>query len=133
MKPKSPQSIQLYNIMLRLGYPEEFADIVTKNLNAQEQEIKARLGQAITAIPGKSESWLMVGFEPEYKLYFRGSNDQPMAMVEVSVYGSENPSAFSKLTGEICKIFEDVLGIAPDHVYVKYQAVANWGWNGGNF
>lgn len=27
MKPKSPQSIQLYNIMLRLGYPEEFADI----------------------------------------------------------------------------------------------------------
>ena len=33
MKPKSPQSIQLYNIMLRLGYPEEFADIVTKNLN----------------------------------------------------------------------------------------------------
>ena len=101
--------------------------------DAQEQEIKARLGQAITAIPGKSESWLMVGFEPEYKLYFRGSNDQPMAMVEVSVYGSENPSAFSKLTGEICKIFEDVLGIAPDHVYVKYQAVSNWGWNGDNF
>ena len=24
MKPKSPQSIQLYNIMLRLGYPEEY-------------------------------------------------------------------------------------------------------------
>ena len=36
MKPKSPQSIQLYNIMLRLGYPEEFADIVTKNLNTED-------------------------------------------------------------------------------------------------
>ena len=36
MKPKSPQSIQLYNIMLRLGYPEEFADIVTKNLNTDD-------------------------------------------------------------------------------------------------
>ena len=47
-------------------------------------------------------------------------------MVEVSVYGSENPSAFSKLTGQICDIFKDVLGIAPDHVYVKYQAVSNW-------
>ena len=101
--------------------------------DAQEQEIKTRLGQAIKTIPGKSESWLMVGFEPEYRLYFRGSNDEPTAMVEVSVYGSENPSAFAKLTGEICKIFENVLGIAPDHVYVKYQAVANWGWNGGNF
>lgn len=100
---------------------------------AQEQEIKTRLGQAITTIPGKSESWLMVGFEPEYKLYFRGDNSQPMAMVEVSVYGNENPSAFSRLTGQICDIFKDVLGIAPDHVYVKYEAVSNWGWNGGNF
>lgn len=33
MKPKSSQSRKLYTLMLRLGYPEEFADIVTKNLN----------------------------------------------------------------------------------------------------
>ena len=39
--------------------------------NEQEQEIKSRLGQVIQTIPGKSESWLMVGFEPEYRLYFR--------------------------------------------------------------
>lgn len=101
--------------------------------DAQEKEIKTRLGKAIETIPGKSESWLMVGFEPEYKLYFKGSNSEPMAMVDVSVYGSENPDAFSALTGKICDIFKDVLGISPDHVYVKYQAVSNWGWNGGNF
>lgn len=99
----------------------------------QEKELKTRLGKAIELIPGKSESWLMVGFEPDYKLYFRGSNAEPVAMVDVSVFGSENPAAFSKLTGEICNIFNDVLGIAPDHVYVKYQAVSNWGWNGGEF
>ena len=107
--------------------------ISTSLTEAQESEIKIRLGQAIQTIPGKSENWLMVGFEPDYKLYFRGSNAEPIAMVEVSVYGSENPSAFSKLTGQICDIFKDVLGIAPDHVYVKYQAVSNWGWNGDNF
>ena len=107
--------------------------ISTSLTEAQETEIKTRLGQAIQTIPGKSESWLMIGFEPDYKLYFRGSNAEPMAMVEVSVYGSENPSAFSKLTGQICDIFKDVLEIAPDHVYVKYQAVSNWGWNGDNF
>lgn len=100
---------------------------------SQEDELKARLGKAISIIPGKSESWLMVGFEPEYKLYFKGNNKEPMAMIEVSVFGNENPSAFSKLTGEICNIFDDVLGIAPDHIYVKYQAVSNWGWNGNNF
>ena len=107
--------------------------INTAITEAQEKEIKTRLGQAIQVIPGKSENWLMVGFEPEYKLYFKGSNAEPLAMVEVSVYGSENPAAFSKLTGEICNIFNDVLVISPDHIYVKYQAVSNWGWNGGNF
>ncbi len=45
-------------------------------------------------------------------------------MVEVSVYGNENPAAFDKLTEQICQIFNDVLGIAPDHIYVKYQAVS---------
>ncbi|MGN0482644.1 MAG: phenylpyruvate tautomerase MIF-related protein [Lachnospiraceae bacterium] len=99
----------------------------------QEKELKTRLGKAIETIPGKSESWLMVGFEPDYKLYFRGDNSEPLAMVEVSVFGQENPDAFSKMTGQICDIFQDVLGIAPDHVYIKYQAISNWGWNGSNF
>lgn len=30
----------------------------------KEKAIKSALGQAITAIPGKSEAWLMVGIEP---------------------------------------------------------------------
>ena len=30
----------------------------------QEQALKTRLGQAISIVPGKSESWLMLGFEP---------------------------------------------------------------------
>lgn len=34
----------------------------------KETAIKSALGQAITAIPGKSESWLMVGIEPEHIL-----------------------------------------------------------------
>ena len=49
------------------------------------------------------------------------------------MFGSENPAAFDALTGEICKIFGDVLGIAADHIYIKYEAVSNWGWNNGNF
>jgi hypothetical protein len=33
MKPKSEKSLELYEIMLRRGYPMEFCDEVTKNLN----------------------------------------------------------------------------------------------------
>ena len=99
----------------------------------QEKELKTRLGQAISVIPGKSESWLMLGFEDEYHLYFKGDNSKPTAFVEVSVYGSANSSAFSELTVEITDIFGDVLGIEPDRIYVKYSATSDWGWNGGNF
>ena len=98
----------------------------------QEVELKTRLGQAISLIPGKSESWLMTGFQDNYHLYFRGDNTEPIAYIEVNIFGRENPDAFNRLTGEITKIFGEVLGIAPDHIYVKYQALACWGWNGSN-
>ncbi len=98
----------------------------------QETRIKEKLGKAIELIPGKSESWLMLGFEPETSLYFRGDNSQPTAFIEVSVFGSENSGAFEKLTGKICEIYGEVLGIPADRIYIKYQAVSNWGWNGSN-
>lgn len=33
MKSKSPKSIELYHILLKRGYPEQFCDEITKNLN----------------------------------------------------------------------------------------------------
>lgn len=33
MKPKAEKSMELYNLLLRRGYPEPFCDEVTKNLN----------------------------------------------------------------------------------------------------
>lgn len=33
MKQRTEVSIQLYKLMLERGYPEEFCDIITKNLN----------------------------------------------------------------------------------------------------
>ena len=47
---------------------------VTIKISAEKEEaIKQKLGQAIAIIPGKSEGWLMVGFEDEYTLYFKGN------------------------------------------------------------
>lgn len=99
----------------------------------QEKELKTKLGKAIELIPGKSENWLMLAFEDECNMYFQGDNSCKMAYVDVKVFGAENKAAFADMTGAVCDIFEDVLGIAPDKVYVKYEAVTNWGWNGANF
>ena len=99
----------------------------------QEKELKTRLGQAISLIPGKSEHWLMAGFEDDYPLYFRGDDSEPMAYVEVRIFGGPDKNAFENMTREITKIFGEVLGIAPDHMYIKYSATPDWGWNGSNF
>ena len=107
--------------------------ISVKITGEQEKELKTRLGKAIELVPGKNENWLMTGFEDGYHLYFKGDNSRPTAFVEVKIFGREDKQAFDRLTGEICTIFKEVLGIEPADVYVKYEAVANWGWNGGNF
>lgn len=111
-----------------------FINIKTNSAVSKEKEtlIKAALGEAITAIPGKSESWLMIGIEPEHILYFKG-NDSPAAMVEVSIFGKDDPAAFNELTGKICRILNDELSIEQNRIYVKYTSTENWGWNGSNF
>ena len=107
--------------------------VSVKITQEQENELKTRLGQAISLIPGKSESWLMTGFEDDYHLYFRGDNSEPIAYIEVRLFGGPNKVAFQKMTEEITKIYGEVLGIASDHMYIKYSATPDWGWNGGNF
>lgn len=98
----------------------------------KETAIKTALGQAISAIPGKSESWLMVGIEPEHILYFKGDN-APAAMVEVSIYGSTDSSSMNTLTSKITVILNEYLSIEPSRIYVKYSQTPDWGWNGSNF
>lgn len=44
----------------------------TEDLSAVAAELKSALGDAITAIPGKSESWLMVNLVGEQKNVLSG-------------------------------------------------------------
>lgn len=97
----------------------------------KEENIKSALGQAITAIPGKSEGWLMVEIEDNRKLYFRGTSE-PAAMVEVSIFGNPSSNSLETLTSNITGIMLKDLGISTDRVYVSYFTTPNWGWNGMN-
>jgi len=98
----------------------------------KEESLKAAFGKAITHVPGKTESWLMVGFEPECHLWFKGTSD-PAAMVEISVFGSNAKDAYSKLTGSICDSLNEELGLKKDRIFVSYSETDKWGWNGNNF
>ena len=104
-----------------------------KTTKEQQAEIKKRLGGAISIIPGKSEAWLMINLEDDQKMYFRGDDSEPIAYICVNMYGNPDREAYEKMTAELTKIYGDVLGIAADHMYIKYDASMDWGWNGGNF
>lgn len=97
-----------------------------------DKAIKSELGNAITAIPGKSEAWLMVSLEGNKDMYFKGSNE-PCAMFDVSIFGSAGDSAYDDLTKRLCAISEKYLGVSPDRTYVKYTEISHWGYNNFNF
>lgn len=107
---------------------------VSVSLNSEKkEELKTALGEIITTIPGKSEKWLMVGFQDNYSLYFQGNNNLPSAFIEVKIFGNASKEVYDKLTSKICELFNSSLNIPKDRIYIKYEEVANWGWNGINF
>lgn len=95
--------------------------------------LKKKLGEAIALIPGKSEAWLMLAFEDNMKMYFKGECSDEYAYVEVSLFGSTSDAAYERLTAAISEIINEELGIDRANIYVKYEEADHWGWNGTNF
>ena len=98
----------------------------------QERVLKAKLGQAINALD-KGEAWLMLEFEDNCRLWFRGENSEPLAMVEISLFGKASADQYEDMTKAVCDVLHSELGIDPEGIYVKYEEVENWGYNRFNF
>lgn len=98
-----------------------------------KEVLKSKLGQAISLIPGKSENWLMLSFEDECSLYFKGKNNTKIAFIEVKIFGHASDRDYDRLTVEISRIYREVVGISQDKIYIKYEEAEHWGWNGTNF
>ena len=81
---------------------------------------------------GKSEAWLMLSFDDNCKMYFKGS-DEPCAIAEVKLYGRASSSAYDALTASLTKILANTLSVSPGRIYVKYEEVQYWGLAGSNF
>lgn len=106
---------------ITLSVPQEKRDV-----------LKSELGKAVSLL-SKPESFLMVGFEDNYDLYMGGNKLEKGAYVAVSLFGNASKSAYENMTAKICEIYERELGIPGSAVYVTYQGISDWGWNGRNF
>ena len=98
----------------------------------KETELKSALGDAISLI-GKSERYLMVEIEDERRLYFGGSNSEPIAFFDVSLLHSAPRAAYEKLTARLCEIARELMGVDGSNVYVKFEETDNWGYDGFMF
>ena len=97
------------------------------------QAVKSQLGQIITCLPEKTEDWLMITLEDNCRMWFRGEDNKPLAIVEVKVFGTSiHRAASEKMTAQVCELFRKQLGVDPKDLYVRYLATPDWGWNGGN-
>lgn len=101
--------------------------------SAKKDSLRAKLGQAIALIPGKSEAWLMLSFEDGAYMSFKGDTSEDCAFAEVSLFGSASDAAYERLTQAICEILSEELGVKLSNIYVKYEETNHWGWNGSNF
>ena len=98
----------------------------------KKESIKERMGKAIELIPGKSEGWLMLSFRDNVSMFFKGE-DEPCAICQVKLFGSASEENYAALTEELTDIISDELDIDPDRIYITYEEIGVWGWNGGNF
>lgn len=93
----------------------------------QREALKAAYGKAITAVPGKSEGWLMCPFETICRF------TSVVAMTSRRLCGSQRVrrsvpgSAWEKLTESIMAALNSTLGIPEDRTYIRYTATTDWG------
>ena len=73
---------------------------------AQKESLKQKLGEAISIIPGKTESWLMIEFADGCEMYFQGDASQPIAFVEVKVFGTFSDENLTTLMIAVCGLYE---------------------------
>ena len=106
----------------------------TKSLTPDlERILKEAYGDAITLLPGKTEKWLMLSFDGDAHMAFHGDMESDMAFLTVSLVGSASNEAYDALTKRLCEIMTKELGIPADMVYIKYEEIDHWGFNGFNF
>lgn len=105
---------------------------ITTNAAEVSADLEKALGRAITALPGKTERWLMTNTVAGARMSFAGT-EEPCVMAEVALFGSASADAYDRLTAELCRVLSDATGVAPDRIYVKYEEVGNWGFAGSNF
>ena len=109
-----------------------FIDLkTTRKFNNEELvQLKFRLGEIISIIPGKSESVLMIGIDANSILYFSGKDDSDYAYVEIKLFGKAPFESKFRFTEALYELLEDEFAIPRNSVFLNFTEFDNWAYQG---
>lgn len=106
------------------------------NLNLDSEiknEIKSKLGELISILPGKSETYLMVKILDSLDLYFQGNKKEAL-ICKINLYGnSVNKNSLDEFTLKLTNYLSNYLNIDANRIYISYFLSPYWGEGGINF
>lgn len=102
---------------------------VTKKIRIEETELlKSEIGKLMGLI-GKSEQHLMVDIAGGKTIFFKGKTEI-CAYVDVRIYGKCEYNLKNKFTRAVIDVFEKVLNIKKENIFLTVTEFDNWGMNG---
>lgn len=110
--------------------------LVTKKIDYNtKNRLKVHIGDLINGFPGKSEEWLMVHFQDDEVIYFKGEKQEDAAVIDVKILGNLEIRYKDIFTNKVSEIFEQELKIPKNNIYVIFEEIpeGSWGWNGELF
>ena len=99
----------------------------TKKITEEERtELTKTFGKLIEIIPGKKEAYLMLNFEDERKMAYQGDDKTDCAILAVDILGAADEKYMEKLSDELAKAVNRILGVPTERIYVKFGVYENW-------
>ncbi len=109
------------------------AKLTVKLTAQQDQQVHEELTNAAAAELHKPASYVMLSVEQGADLWMGGRKVAKGAYVHVRAFGGIADADAAKLTARITKFFEQGLGLDGAAVYISYQGLNQWGWQGSMF
>ncbi len=96
----------------------------------EKEQLKAKMGELITLIPGKSEAVTMVGVNDGCSLFLGGRALEKGAFIEIKLLGAAKKQDKEALTEAIFKGMKSMFDMPESDVYITIQEFENWGFGG---
>jgi phenylpyruvate tautomerase PptA (4-oxalocrotonate tautomerase family) len=96
----------------------------------EKEQMKAKMGELIALIPGKSEAVTMVGVNDGCSLYLGGKALKKGAFIEIRLLGTAKKQDKEALTEAVFKAMKSMFGMPESDIYITIQEFDNWGFRG---